>query len=270
MNRSGYSFNTISLKSADPLELSAFLEQRIAPCSELYDNTPVVLDISELAYPEFIDYTAFKKICEKFNLYLIGVCGITTEQRAEPLIKKGIPIVNTTKFARIREENFKPRVVTQSFEVKVPVKVPVPYEVKVPYEVRIPEPMMIVARNVRSGERISSRGNSVAIFGSVANGAEVIASHNIIIFGDLNGSVYAGSPDSNDKPGYPQGFIYTQGQFNPTLVAIAGNYQTADDMLRDPLSGPVRKYSKCLLVTLDGNTLNYQKAEDFNKLYTKF
>ena len=50
MNRSGYSFNTITLKSAEPLEFSKFLEERIAPCSELYANTPVVLDVSELAY----------------------------------------------------------------------------------------------------------------------------------------------------------------------------------------------------------------------------
>ena len=263
MTRTGYSFNTITLTSSGAQGLVSYLNQKIAPHQEAYKNIPVVIDVSKVNYLEDLNYPELCEICRGFGLILLGLSGAHTDERAKRLQAKGIPVVNSSRFARMREENTKPKVITQTFEVKVPVKVPVPDEVKVPYEVKVNEPLIVLNRNIRSGETISAAGNSVVVFGSVANGARIIASHNILIFGDLNGQVYAGSPKDESDPGYPQAFIFTAGLFNPTFVAIAGNYQTADDMDRDPFCGPIKGQNHALIVSLNGTSLCYRSTHDF-------
>ncbi len=270
MARTGYSFNTITLSSADTDELDDFLRRKIDPNIDAYLNTAVVLDVSKINYLTDLNYAALKDCCRAHGLFLLGLSGAQTDERARTLNEKGIAVVNSNKFARIREENVKPRVITQTFEVRVPVKVPEPYEVKVPYEVNRGEPMLVVTRNLRSGETVSAQNNSVAVFGSVANGASVRASHNVLIFGELRGQVYAGAPKDQQDPGFPGAFVYTQGRFDPTLIAIAGIYQTADDMDRDPLTGPLRGQDQTLMVFLNGNSLRFSLARDFQKNYSRY
>jgi septum site-determining protein MinC len=52
-------------------------------------------------------------------------------------------------------------------------------------------------RTIRSGEKIAGEGH-VVIVGDVNPGAEVIAGHNIFVWGSLKGSAYAGVPDHED------------------------------------------------------------------------
>jgi septum site-determining protein MinC len=52
-------------------------------------------------------------------------------------------------------------------------------------------------RTIRSGEKIAGEGH-VIIVGDVNPGAEVIAGHNIFVWGSLKGSAYAGVPDHED------------------------------------------------------------------------
>jgi septum site-determining protein MinC len=52
-------------------------------------------------------------------------------------------------------------------------------------------------RTVRSGEKIASEGH-IVILGDVNPGAEIIAGYNIIVWGSLRGSAYAGVPDNEE------------------------------------------------------------------------
>lgn len=250
--RTGYSFNTISLCEGSVKELENILKQKIAPNKEIYENTPVVIDVSQVNFLVDVDYNALCEKCKEYSVYLIGLSGIHTEERANILISRHIPIVNSSKFARIREENFKPKIIEKTVEVKVP------YEIKVPYEVKITEPLLVVEHNVRAGELISAPDNSVVIFGNVARTARVIASHNVIIFGDLLGEVYAGSPKNKDTQGYKDAFIYVGGMFQPTLLAICGQYQTADDMEMTSALKEIYNQECRAKITLDGRVLNYR------------
>ncbi|MBQ9275489.1 MAG: hypothetical protein IJ228_11805 [Succinivibrio sp.] len=258
LSRTGYAFNTIMLPSGKVEDLRTLLQEKIAPNREIYENVPVVIDVAEVNYLQDLDYPALQALCREYGMFLLGLSGAITEERAAVLTRRGIPVVNSNRYARLRDDNFKPKVITKTIEVQVPVKVPVPYEVKVPVEVKNPEPLLVISRNVRSGETISAPGNSVLILGSVGSGARVIASHHIIILGDLNGEVYAGSPRNDADPGYPEALIYTQGQFAPTFVAIAGNYQTAEDIEKDPLNNAVAPLGYGQLVTLQGKALHYR------------
>lgn len=266
LTRTGYSFNTIAISDLNPEHLKAVLMVKIAPNPEFYDNTPVVLDISAIEDLSKIDYKALQNVCESYNLYLLGLSGIDNEDKASFLNQKKIPIVNSNRYARVREENFKPKVIVKSYEVQVPIKVP--YKV----EVKVPEPILTIYRNIRSGESISARDNSVVIFGNVANSARIIASHNVIIFGSLYGEVYAGSPKDSNSLGNPHSYIYTAGVFQPTLCAICGNYQTADDMEHDPKTATIygKRQELYIHLSADAKNLMYMNMNEILNSNSKF
>jgi septum site-determining protein MinC len=72
-----------------------------------------------------------------------------------------------------------------------------------PYVAEVPSPadpqtlLHLERRTVRSGEKIASAGH-VIILGDVNPGAEIIAGYNIIVWGSLRGSAYAGVPDQEE------------------------------------------------------------------------
>lgn len=270
ISRTGYSFNTIEMHKGTVEELTELLEQKVLPRAEIYKNSPVVIDAANINYLKDLDYDQLAATCRNYGLFLIGISGILTEERADTLIKRNIPVVNSTKFARMREENFKPRVITKTIEIQVPVLIPEPYEVKVPYEVRKPEPMMVVSHSLRSGECISAPDTSVLILGNVARTARIIASHNVFVFGDMHGEVYAGSPKDKDTDGYEKGIIYVSGVFAPTLVAIAGNYQTADDMENNQTLKSLYGEDSSVIVSLNGRSLNYCHVKDVQTIQSRF
>lgn len=264
--RTGYSFNTIVIKDLNLEHLEQLLTLKVSPNREFYAFAPLVLDVSAVSNFEDLDYKKLVDICNKFDIYLIGLSGITSEEVINLLKTKKVPVVNSNRFVRIREENLQPKIITKTFEVEVPVKVNVPVEVK------ISEPLIVINRNVRTGEIITAKDNSVVIFGNVAATARIIASHNIIIFGSLFGEAYAGSPKNAESSGYEPSFIYTSGTFKPTLCAICGNYQTADDMEHDSKIIPFYGKKQELLVYLskDGKSLQYSHPTELNKLNSKF
>lgn len=255
ISRTGFSLYTLELAHGLLDDLPALLEQKIAPNHEAYRDRSFVLDVSNVSFSELetLDFESLRSLCLQHDIYLIGLSGVTTEERAALLAKKKAPIVNSNLAMRVREENLKPKVVVERVEVKVPV------------EVLGNTPLTVISRTVHSGETISAPDNSIVIFGSIGPGARVIASHHIIVFGDIKGGeVYAGSPRNAADPGYPEAFIYASGQFNPSLVSIAGNYQTAEDMESDPLIGPLQGKDVKVVVSLEGTSLRYWQAEEFS------
>ena len=263
--RSNYTLNTIALSDCKTETLDALLKNKIDPQKEAFFGSPLILDISNLSYIEDLDFERMKSVCAAHGMFLIGVSGITSESQHQKLVRRNIPVVNTNRFARIREENFKPRVVTQTLEVKVPVKVPVPYEVKVPVEVKTATALKVIARPIHSGETVTALDNSIIIFGSVGSGARIIASHNVIIIGDIRGGeIYAGNPKSTQDPGFVDAFIYTSGVFRPSCLAIAGNYQTAEDMEHDDFVKTLLDKNVAVAVRLEGRSLRYFNGKEFS------
>ena len=236
--------------------LEDFLVRRIDKAYPLYKHAPVVVSVGALPDPLALDYAALKAAFAAHGLTVLGLGGVLDDRVAEALKERGIRVINSSRHNRLRQEQTIPQVVTQTFEVQVPVRITERVEVKVPYAVPTREPMLLLKRNVRSGETVTAAGNSVLIWGTVANGARIVASQHVLIFGDLNGQVFAGNPASTEDPGYTQALIYARGRFNPTIVAIAGHYQTADDRDADVLGGPARDHG--IIVTLEGDTLVYR------------
>ena len=85
--------------------------------------------------------------------------------------------------------------------------------------------LVVEHRTVRSGEKVASEGHLI-IMGDVNPGAEVIAENNIIVWGSLKGTAYAGVPNHEDA-------VIAALHLSPIQLRIAGY------IARSPDSRPV-------------------------------
>ena len=85
-------------------------------------------------------------------------------------------------------------------------------------------------RTIRSGEKIAAEGH-VVIVGDVNPGAEVIAGHNIFVWGSLRGSAYAGVPDHEDA-------VIAALHLAPIQLRIAGYIARPPESRPNPASTP--------------------------------
>ena len=99
----------------------------------------------------------------------------------------------------------------------------------------VPEPSKVIApiinekeatvvehRTVRSGEKVASESHLV-IMGDVNPGAEVIAENNIIVWGSLKGTAYAGVPNHEDA-------VIAALHLSPIQLRIAGYIARSPDV----------------------------------------
>lgn len=267
ISRNSFSMATIRVRTGTAEELDNILTQKVDVSAEVYRNTPMVLNIEEVSAFYSIDYASLQQICRKHEVFLIGVTGVTDEKKAAELSERNIPIVNSSKYSRILKENMKPKIVTQTVEMKVPIKVEVPVEVRVPVERKVPEPIHIVRRNIRSGETVNGQNCSLVIFGSVGFMSRIVATHHIFVFGDVNGaSLSAGAPADQQDPGLTDSVIYVQGNFNPGILSIAGNYKTAEDLERDDRLAALKDKNDGITVSIEDNNFIFGSLADIRTL----
>lgn len=84
------------------------------------------------------------------------------------------------------------------------------------------EATVVEHRTVRSGEKVASESHLV-IMGDVNPGAEVIAENNIIVWGSLKGTAYAGVPNHEDA-------VIAALHLSPIQLRIAGYIARSPDV----------------------------------------
>ena len=84
------------------------------------------------------------------------------------------------------------------------------------------EATVVEHRTVRSGEKVASEGHLV-VMGDVNPGAEVIAENNIIVWGSLKGTAYAGVPNHEDA-------VIAALHLSPIQLRIAGHIARSPDV----------------------------------------
>ena len=99
---------------------------------------------------------------------------------------------------------------------------PKPHAAPSPAAAPAPIPSLLVDQPVRSGQSLFHEGD-VTVIGSVASGAEIVATGSIHIYGTLRGRVLAGAD------GNPRAHIFCR-RVEAELIAIDGYYRMADEM----------------------------------------
>lgn len=111
-----------------------------------------------------------------------------------------------------------------------------------------PKPVLVIKRNLRSGQKVSFDGN-VLVFGDVNPGAEIIATGFIMVFGSLRGIAHAGS--TGDEQAWVMSF-----RLQPTQLRIANSITRPPD--EEPQGPEIAKI-------IDGNIVC--EGIDFKKYY---
>jgi len=103
---------------------------------------------------------------------------------------------------------------------------------------------MMIDRPVRSGQQLYARDTDLIIIGQVGPGAEVIADHNIHIYGPLRGRALCGVSGNTSTR------IFCQ-SLEAELVSVAGNYRMLETIPADLRGKPAK-------IALDNDRLSIE------------
>ena len=99
-------------------------------------------------------------------------------------------------------------------------------------------------QNVRSGQQEVNAEGDIVVLGNVGQGAEVLATGNVHIHGNLYGRALAGIKGDENT-------VISCHNMQAELVAIAGQYQVSDDM-------DSAHWEKSAFISLKSGSLNIQ------------
>lgn len=240
---------SLVLRSPDLQQLAQALQERLGDTPEVFNQDPVVLDLSQLpASPQAaadgqlslesaavqLDFPALIALLRRFRMQAVAVSGASVEQlaaaQAAGLAEADVP----TQRAEA------PRVETVVKEVVR--EVIVEREVPVPAAAAEPSRTVIVDKPLRSGQQVYAKGADLVVMALVNHGAEVIADGNIHVYAPLRGKAIAGARGNTEAR------IFAA-SLEAELIAIAGIYRTTENPL------PAEVLGKPAQVRLEGEKL---------------
>lgn len=233
LKSTAWTLTALRLHSADREVLAQALDERFRDTPGLFDNDPVVIDLTPLRDgPAVIDYPALLAKLRQHRLVPVAVQGGSPAQtaaaRAAGLVEAldaatqpaaALPVTSTV--VELRE---------------------VVREVEVVKQVPTAVPTLVVDKPLRSGQRVYARGGDLVVLAAVSFGAEVIADGHVHVYAPLRGRAIAGARGDTTAR------IFTT-CLEPQLVAIAGIYRTSENDL------PANVAGKPAQVRLDGERL---------------
>jgi septum site-determining protein MinC len=203
------------LKTPDLAALAHEFERRFADAPDLFDNEPVVIDLTPVALePEPIDFPALVALLRERRMLPVAVKGGSPAQMEAALAAGLSEAPETGPPAPPRPAT--PRAATP--------------EPATAAAVAAGSPALIVDRPLRSGQQVYARGGDLIVLAVVSFGAEVIADGSIHVYAPLRGRAIAGARgDSGAR-------IFST-CMEPQLVSIAGTYRTTETALPADVQG---------------------------------
>jgi len=219
----------LRLHTADLDAIGAELQARFGDSPGLFDDDPLVIDISPLrdgtAMP---DFAALLQRLAQHGMQALAAQGGNPAQMAAARAAGLMPATEPEARAQRPEP---------------PTPTPEPERVQAQRQ-----PTLVVDKPLRSGQRAYARGGDLVVLSSVSFGAEVIADGNIHVYGPLRGRAMAGARGDTTAR------IFSTA-LDPQLMSIAGIYRTAETPLPPKLAG------RAAQVRLDGDSLIIEPLE---------
>ncbi|WP_430461604.1 septum site-determining protein MinC [Thalassolituus sp. LLYu03] len=203
---------TLSFNSSDEDAIRAELEQKRAEAPALFRHLPCVIDLTGLD-PDALPLSRLLSLCRDNGLLVVGVRNASDSDLQQAASEGLADLGKGTTRTAARQESLQP--------ADVPAR-----QVKVH------------SGNIRSGQQLYTDGDLI-ILGMVSNGAEVLASGDIHIYGALRGRALAGVKGDENA-------IVACQQFDAELVAIAGQYRLFE-------SAPEQRNQSVVVSLSDGN-----------------
>ncbi|NRF68862.1 septum site-determining protein MinC [Aquincola sp. S2] len=242
LKSTAWTLTALRLQTTDLAAFAAALAARVAEAPGLFDDDPLVLDLSPLRddAAAAIDFDALLACLRRHRLVPIAVQGGNAVQTAAA---RAAGLAEALDAAAPQRTTLPPltEVVREVEVVKEIVK-----EIEVLREVPgAPVPTMIVDKPLRSGQRVYAKGGDLIVTAVVSFGAEVIADGHVHVYAPLRGRAIAGARGDTSAR------IFST-CLEPQLVAIAGIYRTTETAL------PAEVLGKPAVVRLDGERIRVE------------
>jgi len=214
LKAAAFTLPIIRLLGADMDAVAEQLGAKVDQAPDFFRNTPVVIDLSELpSETGDAQFPLLVGLLRGYGMIPVGVRGGDRDQN-EAAEAMELAILGDA-FVR------KPRAAAK----------PVPKPAKAAPEQARPEAakpasgagFKVVARPVRSGQRVYAAGGDLSIVAPVSSGAELMADGNIHVYGPLRGRAMAG------MKGDPNARIFCQ-DLQAELVSVAGHYRVSENI----------------------------------------
>ncbi|MDO8376912.1 MAG: septum site-determining protein MinC [Aquabacterium sp.] len=252
LKSTAWTLTALRLQTADAGALATALDARFADSPGLFDNDPVVIDLSPLREAAaVVDFKALLPHLRRHGMLPIAAQGGSPAQMAAA---RAVGLAEAPDAPMARADAAPVRDLAREVVREVVREVPVVHEVihEVVREVEVirpapapasgPAPVMVVDKPLRSGQRVYARGGDLIVLAVVSVGAEVIADGNIHVYGPLRGRAIAGARGDTSAR------IYCT-CLEPQLVSIAGIYRTTETPLAADVLGQAAQ------VRLDGEKI---------------
>lgn len=238
LKSTAWTLTALRLQTADLDAFRQALAARVAEAPGLFDNDPLVIDLSPLREADAtIDFAALVACLREHRLQPIAVQGGSAAQVAAA---QAVGLAEALDAAPVAAPVAPPAVVNE-----VVREVEVLREVEVVREVPAAAPAtLVVDKPLRSGQRVYARGDLV-VLAVVSFGAEVIADGHIHVYAPLRGRAIAGARGNTEAR------IFST-CLEPQLLSIAGIYRTTETEL------PPEVLAKPAMVRLDGEKLRIE------------
>ncbi len=218
LKAAAFTLPIIRLLGADMDAVAEQLGTKVDQAPDFFRNTPVVVDLSELpSGTGDVQFPLLVGLLRGYGMIPVGVRGGDADQN-EAAEAMELAILGDA-FVR------KPRAAAR------PAPKPVPKPAKAATEQAQTEAaksasdaaFKVVARPVRSGQRVYAAGGDLSIVAPVSSGAELMADGNIHVYGPLRGRAMAG------MKGDPNARIFCQ-DLQAELVSVAGHYRVSENI----------------------------------------
>ena len=251
----------LHVRETDPDLLYPQLEQKIGQARAFFANAPMLVDLRNVDGPgqAALDLDTLVGALRDLGVVPVGLRGalpfLHEDARRAGLGILPVPGVERTIAAAPPEEPVsepaspvtEPAVEADETPAPVAAEEPAPVGEQAaapPLPAPPAETTVTVVHPVRSGQQVIAPHGDLVVLSSVNAGAEVFAAGNIHVYGALRGRALAGIDGDTTARVYSL-------QFNPELVAVAGEY-----LVNESLSKQILNRSVC--VSLKNGALRCQ------------
>ncbi|MBT7444387.1 MAG: septum site-determining protein MinC [Methylococcales bacterium] len=204
-----FTLTVMKLMSHDLDIVSDQLAIKVNQAPAFFQSAPIVIDLQMLPENGKVDFALLVGLLRGFGFIPVGIVGGSHDDK-EMARAMDLAILSLGKNTGAVKA---PPVITEKIEEKIP-------ELKA--VVAAPE-NKLVTKTVRSGQRIYAPNGDLIIMASVGSGAELLASGNIHVYGQLRGRALAGvNGDESAR-------VFCQ-SLNAELVSVAGHYKVNEDL----------------------------------------
>jgi septum site-determining protein MinC len=219
LKAAAFTLPIIRLLGTDMDAVADQLGGKVDQAPDFFRNTPVVVDLSGLpAGTGDVQFPLLVGLLRGYGMIPVGVRGGDAAQN-EAAEAMELAILGDAFVRKPRASSAKPA----PKQTRKPAQ-PAPAVDKPQSSEGTPETVsLLVARPVRSGQRVYAAGGDLSVVAPVSSGAELMADGNIHVYGPLRGRALAG------MKGDPKARIFCQ-DLQAELVSVAGHYRVSENI----------------------------------------